>query len=155
MPRLSPCAVAVAAAVSTLGQSADAAVVSFTGTVVNLCVLTVSTPGILGLSADGKTLSSSETGGVKAIMAVVSAGTNPTIAFTAPTISGPAGAIGGSTTTMGFASPGGATQSHTGSATTYQMNRLLDTLTIDAQATNPAGFATGLYTVATTATCQQ
>lgn len=132
-----------------------AAAVTFTGAIANLCVLTLSTPGTLGVSTDGTELSSSEAGGVKAVLAVVSTGTNPTVSFTAPSLTGPTASVTGATKSLSYASPGGAAQGATSGSYAYTMNRLLDTLTIDARATNPAGFATGTYTISSTATCQQ
>lgn len=134
---------------------AGATSVSFAGTVVNLCVLTVSTPGLLGTSGTGTTLASTETGGVKAILAVVATGTNPTLNFSAPALAGPAGSIGGAVTSIAYTSPGGGAQSYTSAASSYSSTRLIDTLTIDARAVNANGFVSGAYAVSTTVTCQQ
>ena len=118
-------------------------------------VLTLSTPGVLTLSTDGTELSSSAGSGVKAVLAVVSTGTAPTLSFTAPSLTGPTGSTSGATKTLAYSSPGGASQAATAGSYAYAANRLLDTVTIDGRAVNAQGFGTGVYTIGTTATCQQ
>lgn len=136
-------------------QAAYPASVTLAGTVVNLCVLTLSTPGTLGIAATGTEISSQETGGIAASLSVVATGANPTITFTAPGLSGPSASTTGATTNLSYTSGGGANQSYTGSGYVYSMNRLLDSITVNGRATNSAGFVSGLYTISTTATCSQ
>ena len=147
--------VVIPAAMIAYPAVADAGTVNFSGTVVNTCVINISTPGALGVATSGTTLSSEETGGVNSLVAVVATGTAPTIQFGAPVLTGPSGSIAGATKFLGYTSAGGATQALTASTSTYTMNRLLDTLTVKAQAINPNGFATGSYAISSTMTCQQ
>lgn len=127
--------------------------VNLVGTVANLCVLTLSTPGTLAVSPTGLELSTTELGGLAAVLAVVATGSNPTITITAPTLTGPSAA--GSTPQLAFNSVGGANRGYSNAAYTFSANRLLDTITINGKATNANGFQTGLYTLAATATCSQ
>jgi hypothetical protein len=80
---------------------------------------------------------------------------NPTISVTAPALSGPSASTSGAVTQIAYTSGGGASQVYTSGIYNYVMNRLLDTMTIDAKATNAVGFTTGSYTISTTATCSQ
>lgn len=134
---------------------ASATNVTFTGLVVNACVLTLSTPGLLGTSADGTQLSSEESGGTAAILAVVSTGSTPSLSFSAPTLSGPPGWTGSPIVSVKMSALSGATQAWTASSFTTRLSQLLDTLTINGRAVNSGGFASGSYTLATTVTCQQ
>jgi hypothetical protein len=134
---------------------AQASTVSFSGSVANLCVLSVTTPGTLGISATGTSLSSEETGGLSATMTVAATGTNPTVSFGAPSLTGPSGSIGNAVKQISYSSPGGANQAYTPSASNYVMNRLLDTITIKGKATNSDGFVSGNYGLQSTVTCQQ
>ncbi len=134
---------------------ADAGTVNFAGTVVNTCVINLTTPGALGMATSGTQLSSANTGGLAASLSVVSTGTAPTLLFGAPQLSGPAASISGATKMMGYTSAGGANQALTSGTSTYVMTRLIDTLTVSAQADNANGFASGVYGIASTVTCQQ
>lgn len=145
----------LAAGIALAAAPASAATVSFSGVVANLCVLTLTTPGLMGVSADGTLLSSREAGGLKAVMAVVATGTNPQISFTAPQLTGPGASTAGATTLLGYTSLGGGNHPLSAGASTYTANRLLDTITIDGAALSSSGFVTGNYTLSSTVTCQQ
>lgn len=156
-PRAFPCSIIALAMTAALAPASPAAAanVGFTGAVVNLCILTLTTPGLLAASADGKRLGSDEVGGAAATVTVVATGSNPTIAFTAPSLSAPNGAASGMTRTIAYTSPGGASQAFTAGASTYAMNRLLDVITVQGHVDSASGFASGAYTLSSTATCQQ
>jgi hypothetical protein len=133
-------------------------VVQFNGLVIASCVLTVSTPGVLGVSTSSGTQIGSElTGGVSAVLAVVATAGAPTILFTAPTMSVKPAAYGGSPTIgLKYTSPGGANQAYTSSASQYtSTNPLADSVTLNAKADDATGFPAGNYRLQTTATCQQ
>ena len=149
-------AMALAAACVLLrGMPARAATVSLSGLIPNICVLTLTTPGTLAISTDGTRLSSQESGGNAATLTVVAAGANPGIQFSAPSLNPPGGWSGSPTNQISYTSPGGANQAYTSGASTYSMNRLLDTLTIQGRVTSADGFIAGTYTLTSTATCQQ
>jgi hypothetical protein len=57
-------------------QAANAVTVDWTGTVANSCVVTVGSNGVLGLSLDGKSLSSDQATGMPAMVTVASTTTN-------------------------------------------------------------------------------
>jgi hypothetical protein len=134
---------------------AQAATVSFSGAVVNTCVINISTPGVLALASTGTMLSSEETGGANAVVAVIATGTAPALLFGAPALTGPAASTAGAVTTLGYTSPGGASQALTSGTSTYTMTRLLDTLSVKAHANNTNGFVSGTYGISSTVTCQQ
>ncbi|MFS0737099.1 hypothetical protein ABC347_08615 [Sphingomonas sp. 1P06PA] len=134
---------------------APATTVSFSGVVANLCVLTLTTPGLMGVSNDGTLLSSRESGGLKAVLAVVATGTNPQLSFSAPQLTGPSASTSSATTLLGYTSLGGGNRALSGGASSFTANRLLDTVTIDGAALNSTGFVTGTYTLSSTVTCQQ
>jgi hypothetical protein len=129
--------------------------VTFTGLVVNTCVINITTPGVLGLATSGTTLSSEEIGGANALLAVVATGSAPQLQFSQPQLTGPAASLSGATQMMAYTSPGGAAQIYTSSASTYTMTRLIDAFTVKAKAANVSGFASGTYSVSSTVTCQQ
>ncbi len=151
--RLASATVISAVALVLSGTSAHATPVSMTGLVINMCVLTLSTPGTLTSAASGTALATNELGGVPALLTVVATGSSPTITFSAPAITGPSAAT--SQAEFAYTSLGGASRAFSGSGYVYVMNRLLDSVTIDGRATNPQGFSGGLYTLSGTATCSQ
>ena len=57
-------------------QATNAVTVDWTGTVANSCVVTVGSNGVLGLSLDGKSLSSDQATGMPAMVTVASTTTN-------------------------------------------------------------------------------
>jgi hypothetical protein len=134
---------------------AQAQIVSFTGLAINLCVLTVTTPGLIAVSANGTTMASTEVGGLPATMTVVATGATPTIQFSAPQATGPGGWGGSPVASIAYTSLGGANQAYTSSASSRAVGGLLDTFTFNGRIQNATGFTTGTYTLATTATCQQ
>ena len=71
--------VAFASASSVHAQT----VVPFDAIVVPLCILTVSSPGILTMSTTGTELISDQTTGKSALLTVVATGGTPTLLFTA------------------------------------------------------------------------
>jgi hypothetical protein len=142
-------------AMAAVPAAAPAANVSLAGIVLNTCLLTVTTPGVLAAGASGTRLSSEELGGLPAILAVISTGTMPTLNFSAPGLTGPSGWNGSPVVSIRYHSANGVTQAYTSDASSARAGALLDTFTINAQATNSSGFLTGTYTVASTVTCQQ
>ncbi|MFP5329658.1 MAG: hypothetical protein ACLGHC_05915 [Alphaproteobacteria bacterium] len=132
--------------------------VQFDGAVVASCVLSVGTPGVLGVSASsGTEIGSEQPGGVAAVLSVVATAGAPTISFSAPTLSVKPGAYTGTpTVSLKYTSPGGASQAYTSSASQYtSTNALGDTVTLNAKAADSSGFPAGNYRIQTTATCQQ
>ena len=146
-------AVAVASPAPAVAQTA----ITFDGTVVQSCILALSTPGTLGTNANGTELGSEQTLGAAATMTVVATAGTPTLSFTAPTMSArPAAYTGTPTVSTKYTSTGGANQAYTSGSFSYtSSNALGDTVTINAKAADAAGFAAGSYRVQTTATCQQ
>ena len=121
---------------------------------INSCVLLPVTPGTLAPSAEGTELSSSGLGGIRATMNVTATGQRPTIRVAAPQFSGPAASLSGATTSIGYASLGGASQPHVTGPSVFSPAGLTDVVTFDARATNPAGFRAGFYSISITVTCE-
>ena len=133
-------------------------VVGFDGTVVASCVLSVTTPGVLGVNLNsGTEISSEHTGGIPAVLSVTATAGIPTLSFSAPSLSvKPAAYTRTPTVNIKYTSTGGANQGYTSSASQYtSTNALSDTVTLHAQALDSAGFGAGTYRLQTTATCQQ
>ena len=144
----------VAVAISCIPHStAYGQTITLGGTVVNVCVLTVTTPGVVTTSPTGTELSTTETGGSPATLTVVATGTNPTITFSSVGITGPS--AGSSTAELAYTSAGGANSGYGSSGYVYSVNQLLDTVTINGRATNSSGFQSGAYSLTSTATCAQ
>jgi hypothetical protein len=140
---------------SATATPAAAADVVFTGTLANSCVLNLSTPGVLGQTSDGTTLTSETGTGAAAMMTVTAVGTRPTLSVAAPTLTTPAAYTGSAATTIRYQAVSGATQPYTAGASSFTSATLLDTITFNARVQSPTGFASGTYTVRTTVTCQQ
>lgn len=145
------------AAVAMLFAAAPVAAseVRLTGSVINSCVLSLPTNGALALSTDGTRLGSQDgVGGAPATLTVVAAGSAPTLNFSSPTLTGPAG-LSGATTAYAFTSTGsGASQAYTASPSTASSS-LVDSFSIHSRVSSASGFPSGNYTVVVTVTCQQ
>ncbi len=139
------------------GTAGAQTVVAFDGAVVQSCVLSVTTPGVLGGNTNGTEIGSEQTGGTAAVLAITATAGAPTIAFAAPTMSlKPVTYTGTAAVTYRYTSPGGANQGYTSGASQYtSTNALGDTVTLHAKATDAAGFVAGSYRIQTTVTCQQ
>jgi hypothetical protein len=151
-------AVTASAVILALPVSAQAqTVVQFNGIVVPVCILTVNTSGVLAMSTAGTELGSEQTGGVAAVLGVVSTGGAPTLLFTAPTMSiKPVTYAGTPALSLKYTSSGGANQAYTSAASQHtSTNPLGDTVTLNAKAIDSTGFTAGSYRLQTTATCQQ
>ncbi|MGB3723040.1 MAG: hypothetical protein WA979_09505 [Pacificimonas sp.] len=143
------------AALLTSG-TANAVDVDLSGTVIDSCILTLSTEGVLTSGASGTTLSSSNALGAPAILGVVATGGLPSVDFSAPTLSAqPGGYSGTPTVSMAYTSLGGASQSETTGASSYTSALLLDAVTVQGTVTDSSGFVAGDYTVTSIATCSQ
>ncbi|MBA3525938.1 MAG: hypothetical protein M3438_07020 [Pseudomonadota bacterium] len=69
------------------GTAGAQTVVAFDGAVVQSCVLSITTPGVLGGNTNGTEIGSEQTGGTAAVLAITATAGAPTIAFAAPTMS--------------------------------------------------------------------
>ena len=126
--------------------------VVFTGIVADTCTLAVPTPGVMTLSADGKTLGSDQALGVPATATVLSLGSN-TVTLAAPTLtSSPGGYGGGETVQMSYS--GLATHAYTTAQQTISVGIIpLTSLIINMQVINNSGFVQGTYQAKTVLTC--
>lgn len=153
------CAAAAVAAALLMTEPAEAQTdVTFEGSVTASCTLSVTTPGVLGVSTNsGTEIGTEQPGGTAAVLSVSATAGTPTISFTAPSMSvKPTGYAGTPTVSMKYSSPGGANQPYTSGASQYtSTNELGDTVTLNAKAADAAGFPAGTYRLQTTATCQQ
>lgn len=150
----------IAASVTALalpGALEAQTVVPFDGVVIPLCILTISSSGILAMNATGTELGSEHSGGVSSTLGIVATGGVPTILFTAPTMSiKPVTYMGTPTVSLKYTSTGGANQAYTTVSSLHtSTNSLGDTITLDAKAVDMTGFTAGAYRLQTTATCQQ
>ncbi len=129
--------------------------VTLTGLVLNSCIVSIPTAGIMAMSSDGTRLGSEEgVTGVPATLTVVAAGFSPTLNFSVPTLNGPVG-LDGATTQYAYSSLGpGSSQPYTTGASSASSS-LIDTFTIHSRVLSGNGFPSGTYTVAVTVTCQQ
>jgi hypothetical protein len=147
--------VAATALFAATGAQAADNTVTFTGTLVNSCILNLSTPGLLAAGSDGTSLSSESVGGLSAVMAVTAIGTKPTLTFAAPSLTAPNGIEGSPVTSIRWNSLSGKAQAYTSGASTATGVSLIDTFTVNSKVENTAGFPSGNYTVRTVVTCQQ
>lgn len=146
-------AIAAGALSLCLGAQAASAqtVVRFSGTVLNSCILALSTPGVL-TSQNGTQLTST----VPALLSVTAIGDSPRVSFTAPAMATkPTGYTRSPTVEMAYTSLSGANQAYTTGASSYRGGILIDVYTVNARATDNDGFPSGGYAIESTATCQQ
>ena len=135
---------------------ARAADVNLTANLVNSCILSLGTTGVMTAAASGTQISSENSGGAAATLSIVSIGSVPTINFSAPTLTAsPAGWSASPTIEIRYSSLGGANQAYTSSASSASLVALTDSFTIHGRVTSATGFAAGGYTLRTVATCSQ
>jgi hypothetical protein len=132
--------------------------VTFSGTVSDTCSLAIATPGLLGLSADGLTLGSEETGGVPAAVTVVSIGVNQiTVGAPTRTLAPAAYDTIGEVIEVAYTGTGllGAiSQIYTTLSSVIDVGLVsATTLVVNNRITNPNGFAQGNYETTTVVTC--
>ena len=128
--------------------------VVFTGNVTDTCTLSIPTPGIMTLSADGLTLGSDQPLGLPATVTVLSLGSN-TVTLAAPTLTAhPAGYTAGSET-VEMSYSGLASHAYTSAQQTIPLAILsiVTLLVVNLHVINAAGFAQGAYTAKTVLTC--
>ena len=137
---------------------AVAADVTFSGTLVGLCSVALTTPGILALSTDGTVFGSEEVGGLSAAVSILAVG-DYTVTVNAPTrISAPGtyNSTGESieVSYSGLSGLSGITQAYTSSLTTFLIDTLpLSVLVMNNRINNPNGFVAGTYQTRTVVTC--
>lgn len=147
--------VLAASAVAVFATPVQGATVSLSGTVLNSCVLTLPTPGLLVPDAQGTTLRSDAGVGARAATLTVAAvGASPSLSFSAPQYSGPSGVSvdsvqyayqsAGSGASRGFAATSSTASSH-----------LIDVFTINGKIARAEGFPTGSYGMTVDVTCSQ
>lgn len=137
------------------GANASAATVSLSGLVVNSCVLTVPTPGLLVADAAGTTLRSDTGAGARAASLTIAAiGAAPTLTFAAPQASSPSGATPDAVQYSYSAAGSGASRGFAATGATAASN-LIDTFTINGKIDRAAGFPSGTYSMTITVTCGQ
>lgn len=134
---------------------ADAQPVNITGNLLNSCVLSISSNGVLAAAADGTTISSTAPGGQPGTVSLVAIGLTPRVRFTAPALETPAGFAGTPITMIRYTSLRGAQQDWTATASMATAGALLDTFSVHGRVENAAGFASGRYNVQTVVTCEQ
>lgn len=154
MTMLRTCLALVLAA--PLASPARATDVNLTATLVNSCVLSLGTTGVMTVSSNGTQISSENSGGTAATLGLVAIGSVPTISFSAPSLtSSPAGWGASPTVEVKYTSLGGASQAYTSSGSSAPLAALTDSFTIHGRVTSTTGFAAGSYNLRTVATCSQ
>lgn len=135
--------------------AAQAATVSLSGVVVNSCVLSVPTTGLLVIDTNGTTLRSDTGVGARAAsLTVVAVGASPTLTFAAPQATAPLGATPDTVQYSYSASGSGANRAFASTGSTAPSN-LIDTFTINGRMDRVAGFPSGTYGMTVEVTCGQ
>lgn len=133
-----------------------AANVNLNANLVNSCVLSVGTNGVMTAASSGTQIGSENSGGSAAGLTLVAIGSSPTVTFGAPSLSiSPNGWSGSPTEAIRYTSTGGANQAYTSSQTTRTGGPLAETFTVHGKVDNASGFAAGNYTLTTVVTCSQ
>ena len=146
----------ILALMAPFAAPARAANVDLTASLVNSCVLTIGTSGVMTAASSGTQISSENSGGTAATLTVVSIGSAPTISFSAPSLTvSPASWSATPTVEIKYSSLGGANQAYTSGASSTSLAALTDSFTINGRVTSASGFAAGSYTLRTVATCSQ
>lgn len=140
---------------TALAANVDAPVV-FTGLILETCVVNVSTPGLLAVSSDATTLSSSEAGGISAIASVVTNSANSTIEVIEPSAFtlAPNGADDNTTFSTSYQLTGATSTAILNGTASTPLDTGATTMTIDAAATKSTGtYGAGSYTLTATVRC--
>ena len=154
--RCGPACVAIFVGIAALSAPAAAAEVNLGATLVNSCVLTLNSSGVMTPTSSGTRIGSDESGGGAATLGVIAIGAFPTISFGAPAMTTyPAGWTGTPTTEVSYTSSGGANQAFTSGSSSASLSALTDSFTIHGRVTSSTGFAAGSYNLRTVATCSQ
>lgn len=136
---------------------AASAVIPFRGEVDSTCVITVGTPGTLGINGDFTVLSSDIGGGVAGTAAVLATGAGYSISTTAPTVFTSAPAAGNDNVTFSskYSATGATSVTDIVGTTLTPLSVGLTSTTVDLTATKSAGvFSVGTYTAEVTITCE-
>lgn len=129
---------------------------TFTGVIPPSCLVTISTPGLIGASSDQTVLSTEETGGLAAVAAVVTNSTTSTIQVIPPVAFSVAPASGNANTTFAtsYDTTGVTVADVADGNTVTALNLGLTAMTIDASATKSSGtFDAGAYEFVATVRC--
>lgn len=135
--------------------AAQAATVSLAGVVLNSCILTLPTTGLMVADSTATTLrSDTGTGARAASLTVAALGASPTLSFAVPQFSSPSGVTADSVEYSYTAAGSGASRGYAATASTASSN-LIDSFTINGKVTRAAGFPTGTYGMTIEVTCGQ
>lgn len=142
---------------SSIATAFAGSIVPFTGTVINSCILTVGTPGVMAPSSDYTVLGSKQAGGTSGVVTAVSTGTTFQVSVDAP--SSFTLAPTGGNTSVSFAtrySGVGATNiGSTPGTTATALSSGVTVLTVDLAATKSTGvFTQGSYTAEAVVRCE-
>jgi hypothetical protein len=143
---------------SLLCGPAVAADVNFSGTLLGLCSVVLTTPGVLALSTDGTSFGSADLGGLPAAVSILAVG-DYTISVAAPTRTNAPGTYNGAGETVevsysGLAGLSFVNQDYTTAPTSFDIDTLpLSVLVMNNRIVNPNGFAAGTYETRTVVTC--
>src|SRR5262249_38850959 len=128
-------------AMAALAAPANAANVNLTANLVNSCILTLGTTGIMTPNSSGTQISSEESGGTAATLTLVAIGSVPTLSFSAPSLTtSPAGWGASPTVEVKYSSLGGANQGYTSNASSASLAALTDSFTINGRVSSSTGF---------------
>ncbi|MDX2290511.1 MAG: hypothetical protein NW217_17050 [Hyphomicrobiaceae bacterium] len=144
------------AAMPSTSRAADA-IVPFTGLVTATCILTVGTPGLLGVNSDLTTLSSSASGGVPGNVAVVATGSSFRVSAIAPTgfTIAPPGGDDNVSFSASYAANGATTLGETPGSTASQLNVGLTTVSVNMSAQKASGaMPAGAYAAEVIVRCE-
>lgn len=132
--------------------------VTFSGTLLGLCSVALTTPGVLALSTDGTIFGSEEVGGLPAAVSILAVGSY-TVTVNAPTRTNAPGTYDSTGESIevsytGLAGLGVLNQAYTTGLTTFPIDTLpLSVLVMNNRITNPNGFVAGTYETRTVVTC--
>lgn len=133
------------------GSSAQAASVTFVGTVLSICTL-VATPGLMQVDEAGD-LSSEALGGLAGQVSVVSIGPHNIEVDPPAWVATPGYTPGGETFSVAYSGLGGVDQAYTTATTDFDIGSITGLLAIDVNIDAPAAFGLGVYTASVEVTC--
>ncbi len=129
----------------------------FAAELLETCVVLVGTPGVLDLSSDGKTLSSSAGGlGLSADVTVTTTGTGFEIDISNPSsfATAPSGASSGATFSTHYDMTGVTSGIGILAGVTSLLDIGVTVVDIDMEVSRPTGFPAGTYLAQTVVTCE-
>jgi hypothetical protein len=135
--------------------NANAADVTFVGTILSICTV-IAAPGLMQVNEAGDLVTEgAPLGGAPALVTIASVGTH-NVEVTPPewlAVVAPGYTPGGETFSIAYDTTSGVEQGYTTSTTDFEVEDLTTVMTVNVNIASPNPFLTGVYTAVSEVTC--